>query len=205
MYRGEWFNTLSHLAGAVAAAVGLIFLLIAAGRGDDGWRLVAFLVYGASLVVLYTLSTLYHSLREPRKALFRRLEHCSIYVLIAGTYTPFALVTLRGFLGVLLLTVNWGLAFSGIVYEHLRHRGRRIFPVFLYLIMGWLIVVAWTPLVQALAPAGFSLLLAGGLLYSFGVIFYALDSRRPHFHGVWHLFVLGGSASHYFAVLFYVT
>lgn len=205
MYRGEWFNTLSHLAGAIAAAIGLVFLFLAGERQGDRWLLTAFLIYGVSLVILYTLSTLYHGLSGPAKAVCRRLEHCGIYILIAGTYTPFALVTLRGFWGMLLLTVNWGLAFYGIAYEHLRGKGRRIIPVVIYLIMGWMAVVAWSPLVQALAPAGFTLLLAGGILYTTGVIFYALDSWRPHYHGIWHMFVLAGSASHYFAVLLYVT
>lgn len=204
MYPGERFNSLTHLAGAIAAAVGMLVLLEAGAQRGDVWRIISFGIYGTTLVVLFTLSTLYHSLRGPRKAIFRRLEHCGIYVLIAGTYTPFGLVTLRESLGLLLLAINWGLAITGIIYEHVSGDERRVFPVILYLLMGWLLIVAWTPLKQALAPMGLALVVAGGLLYTSGILFYIFDKKRRFFHGIWHLFVLAGSASHYFAILLFV-
>ena len=202
MYRGEWFNSLTHLVGAIAAAIGLIVLL-AAGGGDPV-RLTAFAIYGITLVALYTLSTLYHSLRGRKKGVFRRLEHCGIYLLIAGTYTPFALITLRGRWGTLLFVLNWALAVCGIAYEHLVRSERRVLAVVLYVVMGWLVVIAWSPLVEALAPGGVALIVGGGVFYTGGIVFYALEYKRRLYHGIWHLFVLAGSMCHYFAVLWYV-
>ncbi|MBE0596195.1 MAG: hemolysin III family protein [Desulfuromonadales bacterium] len=205
MYPGERFNSITHLVGAVAAAIGLVVLLVVGAEQGDAWRMTSFAIYGTTLVVLFTLSTLYHSFRAGRKkAIFRRLEHCGIYVLIAGTYTPFGLVTLRESWGLTLLAINWGLAVTGILYEHLSRDQRRILPVVLYLLMGWLLVVAWVPLARAIAPTGLILIVLGGLFYSSGIVFYAFDYKWRFFHGIWHLFVLAGSASHYFAILLFV-
>lgn len=202
MYKGEYFNSLTHLFGAVASAIGLVILLTL--DNGDPVRYAALIIYGITLVVLYTLSTLYHSFQGPRKAIFRRLEHCSIYLLIAGSYTPFALITLRGKWGTALLVLNWALALCGIIYEHRTHDERRILAVVLYLIMGWLVVLAWSPLVAALPAPGVKLLMAGGVFYTGGIVFYALECKRRVFHGIWHLCVLAGSACHYFSVLWYV-
>lgn len=204
MYRGERFNGISHLIGAVLALAGLALLVTSAARQADAWKIVSFSLYGATLFLLYGFSTLYHSLRGRAKAIFRRLDHLAIYLLIAGTYTPFALVTLRGGWGWSLFGVIWGLAIAGMLLEYLPRQGPRILPVVIYLLMGWLALIALRPLIQALAPAGLAWLVAGGLFYTVGVLFYALDARLRHAHGVWHLFVLAGSVSHYFAVLFYV-
>ena len=204
MYRGERFNGISHLIGAVLALAGLALLVASAARQADAWKIVSFSLYGATLFLLYGFSTLYHSLRGRAKAIFRRLDHLAIYLLIAGTYTPFALVTLRGGWGWSLFGVIWGLAIAGMLLEYLPRQGPRILPVVIYLLMGWLALIALRPLMQALAPAGLAWLVAGGLFYTVGVLFYALDARLRHAHGVWHLFVLAGSVSHYFAVLFYV-
>ncbi len=204
MYPGERFNSITHLAGAIAAAIGMVVLLTVGARHGDIWRIVSFGIYGTTLVVLFTLSTLYHSFRGRKKAIFRRLEHCGIYLLIAGTYTPFGLVTLRESLGLILLAINWGLAFAGILYEHVSRDERRVFPVVLYLLMGWLLIVAWAPLTLALAPTGLALVVTGGLFYTSGIIFYIFDKKRRFFHGIWHLFVLAGSVSHYFAILLFV-
>jgi hemolysin III len=149
-------------------------------------------------------SALYHSLRGKAKDVFRKLDHHAIYLLIAGTYTPFTLVTLRGAWGWSLFGVIWGLAVLGIVVDSLPQKGLRILPVVIYLLMGWLVLMALKPLLQALPSMGFVWLLVGGLFYTGGVVFYALDERVRHFHGIWHLFVLMGSISHYITVLFYV-
>jgi hemolysin III len=204
MYPGERFNSISHLLGAVLALAGLVVLVVVAARQGDAWKIVSFSLYGATLFLLYGFSTLYHSLRGRAKTIFRRFDHLAIYLLIAGTYTPFTLVTLRGVWGWSLFGVVWGLAVAGMALEYLPRQGARILPVVIYLGMGWLALLALRPLLQALPPAGFVWLVAGGLFYTIGVLFYALDERLRHAHGVWHLFVLAGSASHYFAILRYV-
>jgi len=204
MYYGERFNGVTHLMGAVLAAAGAAALVVLAARQGDPWKIVSFSIYGAMLFGLYAVSTLYHSTRGRVKDVFRKLDHCSIYLLIAGTYTPFTLVTLRGAWGWSLFGVIWGLAAVGITQEAWLAKGARIFSLVIYVLMGWLAVIAVGPLVAALTPAGFAWLAAGGLLYTGGIIFYALDEKLRHGHGVWHLFVLAGSISHYLAILLYV-
>ena len=200
MYKGEFFNSISHLVGAVAALVGLVIVVVVAARQGDPWKIVSFSIYGATLFLLYTFSTLYHSLRGRAKRIFRKLDHLSIYFLIAGTYTPFTLVTLRGDWGWAIFGIIWGLVIVGIALESLPQQGSRIWSIVVYILMGWLILVALKPLLQALPTGGFIGLLLGGILYTGGLIFYALDTRVQHFHGIWHLFVLGGTASHFVTV-----
>ncbi len=204
MYYGERLNGITHLLGTALAAAGAAVLVVLAARQGDPWKIVSFSVYGAMLFSLYAVSTLYHSTRGKAKAVFRKLDHCAIYLLIAGTYTPFTLVTLRGAWGWSLFGVIWGLAALGIAQEAWLGKGARIVSLVIYFLMGWLSMIAVQPLISALTPAGFAWLVAGGLLYTGGIIFYALDEKLRHGHGVWHLFVLAGSASHYFAILFYV-
>lgn len=204
MYKGEKFNSISHIIGAVAAAAGLVALVVLAARQGDPWKIVSFSIYGTTLLLLYTFSTLYHSLRGKAKRIFRKLDHHSIYLLIAGTYTPFTLVTLRGAWGWSLFGIIWSLAAFGIALESMPRKGPRILPVVIYLVMGWLCLIALEPLLQTLPENGFAWLLAGGIFYTVGVAFYALDDRVPHFHGIWHLFVLAGSISHYVTIFFYV-
>ncbi len=204
MYKGERFNSISHLIGAIAALVGLVLLVVLAVRQGDWWKIISFSIYGVTLFLLYLLSTLYHSVQGPAKQILRQFDHYSIYLLIAGTYTPFTLVTLRGSWGWSIFGLIWSLAILGIVLELLHPKEIRIWPVIIYLLMGWLILIALRPLLQALPLAGFAWLLLGGVFYSVGVIFYLLDEKVRHFHGIWHLFVLAGSLSHYFTVLFYV-
>lgn len=204
MYKGERFNSISHLVGAVAALVGLVIVVVVAARQGDPWKIVSFSVYGATLFSLYTISTLYHSLRGRAKRIFRKLDHLSIYFLIAGTYTPFTLVTLRGAWGWTIFGIIWGLALVGIGLEALPQKGNRVLSVVVYVLMGWLVLVALEPLLQALPPAGFIWLLLGGICYTGGLAFYMFDEKVRHFHGVWHLFVLAGSISHYVTILFYV-
>lgn len=204
MYQGERFNSITHLAGTVLAAIGAPLLIVLAARSGDAWKIVGFSVYGAALFLLFGASTLYHSVRGRAKAVLRKLDHCSIYVLIAGTYTPFALVTLRGPWGWTLFGLAWGLAAVGIAQEFVFGKGARRLSIAIYVVMGWMGVAALRPLAEGLGAPGVAWLLAGGLLYTVGIIFYALDERVRHFHGVWHLFVLGGSAAHFVAVAFYV-
>ncbi len=204
MYEGERFNSISHIIGSAAAFAGLSILVVIAARQGDPWKIVSFSIYGATLFMLYTFSSLYHSLRGKPKIIFQRLDHYSIYILIAGTYTPFTLVTLRGSWGWSIFGVIWGLAVLGIIMEALSGKGRRILPVVIYISMGWLIFIALKPLVRALPTAGLFWLLLGGIFYTGGVVFYAMDDKVRHFHGVWHLFVLAGSVCHYFTVLFFV-
>ena len=204
MYRGERLNSYTHLAGLVLAAIGAPLLVALAARSGDASRIVACSIYGAALFLLFGASTLYHSLRGRAKAILRKLDHCSIYLLIAGTYTPFALVTLRGAWGWTLFGLAWGLALLGIVQEFVFGKGARRLSILIYLVMGWMAVAALRPLAAGLGTPGLAWLLAGGLLYTGGIVFYLLDERVRHFHGVWHLFVLAGSAAHFIAIAFYV-
>jgi len=204
MYRGEKFNALTHLGGAVLALAGSAVLIVLASRDGDPWKVVGVSIYGATLVSLYLVSTLYHSLRGRPKAVLRKLDHLGIYLLIAGSYTPFCLVTLRGPWGWTLLGVVWSLAALGMLQELRPRSEARIMSVAIYVVMGWVALAAAIPLVQSLGMAGFGWLLAGGLFYTVGIAFYAVDNRVRHAHGVWHLFVLAGSAAHFVAILAYV-
>jgi hemolysin III len=192
------------LTGVVLAGAGAVALIVPAAQLGDPWKIVSFSIYGAMLLLLYATSTLYHSIRGPSKAVWRRLDHCAIYLLIAGSYTPFALVTLRGGWGWSLFGVVWGLALLGMAQEKWLGQGKRRLSLAIYIVMGWLALVATVPLVEALKVEGFLWLAAGGLVYSIGIVFYATDHKWRHGHGVWHLFVIGGSACHYFTVLHYV-
>ncbi|MBK6322964.1 MAG: hemolysin III family protein [Burkholderiales bacterium] len=204
MYHGERFNSISHLVGAGLAVLGSVVLIVPAARLGDPWKIVSFSIYGAMLIALYVASTLYHSVRGRAKVILQKFDHCSIYLLIAGSYTPFALVSLRGVWGWSLLGAVWTLALVGILQEIWFAKGARVLSLVIYLLMGWLALVAIVPLWTALSPAGFAWLAAGGLFYTVGIIFYVADQRVRHGHGVWHLFVLGGSSCHFFTVLFFV-
>jgi len=204
MYYGERFNAVTHLGGAVMALAGTIVLVVLAALGGDPWKVVSVAIYGTTLVSLYSISSLYHSLRGRRKNILRELDHQSIYLLIAGSYTPFCLVTLRGPWGWSLLGTVWGLAVLGGLLELRPRKGPRVLSVAIYLLMGWVAVAALVPLLEALGPAGFAWLAAGGLFYTVGIVFFALDTRLTHAHGVWHLFVIAGSLCHYYAILRYV-
>jgi hemolysin III len=204
MYAGERLNGYTHLAGAVLALAGTTVLVVMAALKADPWRIASFAIYGATLTLLYVVSTLYHSLRGGAKDVFRKLDHCSIYLLIAGTYTPFTLVTLNGAWGWTLFGIVWGLALVGIVQEVWFASGARKTSLAIYLLMGWVALVALAPLGAALGWVGVAVLAGGGLFYTIGIVFYLYDERVRHFHGVWHLFVLAGSATHYAAIAAYV-
>ena len=202
--RGEIFNSVTHLVGSAFALGGLVVLLVVAVRTGDPWKIGSFAVYGVALVELYLVSTLYHAVRGRAKRIFRRLDHTSIYVLIAGTYTPFALVALRERWGRPLFATVWALALIGIAQEFLVPRRIRGLSVSLYLLMGWLAVAFFVPLRQAIGSTGMIWLAAGGILYTTGVFFYLVDEKYAHSHGIFHLFVLAGSVLHFFVILFFV-
>ena len=205
MVKGERFNSISHLIGAALALAGAVVLVVLASGDGDVRRMLSFSIYGTTLFLLYLISTLYHGLPPGRaKRVCRVLDHQAIYLLIAGSYTPFTLVTLEGAVGWWMFGAIWSMAVLGLVLDALPRRGRRVVPVVIYLAMGWLIVLAIDPLLAVLPREGFLWLLTGGVFYSSGVLFYALDHRFPWMHGLWHLFVLAGSISHYVAILVYV-
>jgi len=204
MYKGERLNSISHLLGAVFALAGGAVLITLAAVNGDSLRIISFSVYGFTLFLLYLISTLYHSLTGPAKRVFQILDHQAIYLLIAGTYTPFTLVGLNGTLGWWMFGVIWGLAAFGIVLDALPRTGPRVLPIIIYLVMGWLCLFALDPILAALPPQGFRWLLAGGIFYTSGIVFYILDHWYPRCHGIWHLFVLAGSISHYFAILLFL-
>jgi hemolysin III len=205
MYPGERFNSISHLIGACLALVGTVVLIVLASLHGDARKIVSLSIYSLSLLALYTFSTLYHSLKGRAKRVFRHLDHTAIYLLIAGSYTPLTLVVLGGRLGWALFAAVWALAVIGIVQEFRKVKGERVLSVVIYVTMGWLAVVALGPLARALGTAGFAGLISGGVFYTAGIAFYALDRRLPVFHGIWHLFVLAGSIAHYLVVLAYAT
>lgn len=204
MYYGEKLNAWTHLIGAVLALVGSVVLIVVAAQSGDPWKVVSVSIYSVTLVLLYSFSALYHSFRGRAKDILRALDHQGIYLLIAGSYTPFCLVTLRGPWGWSLLAVVWSLAVLGGVQELWQKSEARILSLVIYIAMGWVVVVALIPLVHALGTAGFIWLAAGGVFYTTGIVFYALDTRLAHAHGVWHLFVMAGSTAHYVAILYYV-
>jgi hemolysin III len=203
MYYGERLNSITHLVGAALAIAGATVLIASAAAQGDPWRITSFSIFGAMLVILYTASTLYHSVRPPAKDVLRRFDHSAIFLLIAGTYTPFALVSLRGALGWTMFAAIWAAAAHGI-WRAWRRRNDRPQSALPYAAMGWLGMIAIVPLLEALGPGGMLWLAAGGVLYTAGIVFYVNDERWRHAHGIWHLFVLGGSASHFTAVLFFV-
>ncbi|MDX1587472.1 MAG: hemolysin III family protein [Oleiphilaceae bacterium] len=196
----ERLNSLTHGLGAVLAVVATLSMVVMASLQGDPWRIVAVSVYGSTLITLFLASTLYHSAREPRwRRAFKMFDHCAIFLLIAGTYTPFLLVNMRGPTGWTLFGVIWGLATVGIVSKLVFGHRFKIIQVATYLLMGWLVVLASAELPEILNRTGLWLLVAGGLAYTGGVVFYLLE-RLPMNHAIWHLFVLAGAALHFFAV-----
>ena len=197
-------NSVTHGIGAVLSAIGLFVLVVLATLRGGPRLIVSVSVYGATLCLLYLISTLYHAIPTPRaRKVFRFLDHASIYLLIAGTYTPFTLVLLRGSWGWTLFGLVWGIAAAGVVFKAFATGRFGILSGCLYIAMGWLIIIAIKPLLAALPLSGFAWLMAGGLFYTGGMAFYAND-RKPYFHMIWHLFVLAGSLCHFVAILRYV-
>jgi len=200
----EIANSVTHGVGILLAVTGLAVLTAFAALRGDAWGVVGCSIFGATLVMLYTASTLYHAIQSVRvKKVMRVLDHSAIYLLIAGTYTPFTLVTLRGPWGWSLFGAVWGLALLGIVLRATLFRNLRVLPVILYVAIGWTVMIAVKPLAAALDTGGLVLLVCGGVAYTSGIVFYAWKNL-PYHHAVWHGFVLGGSVLHFFAILFYV-
>ena len=200
----EIASSITHGLGLAGSIVVLPFLIMAASRDGDAWRVTSAVIFGVSLILLYAASTFYHALRPSRaKSVFRVIDHSAIYVLIAGTYTPFLLGPLRGAWGWSLLAVIWALAIAGIVMKAtLGFRWARASTI-VYLAMGWIGVIALKPLIENVTPEGLLWLLAGGLAYTGGVVFFVFDQRLRYAHAIWHLFVATGSVCHVVAVLRY--
>lgn len=200
----EWVNVLTHALGVILSISGFFFLLDSAFFEYNPLKQISYAVYGVSLVALYTASTCYHAVRKPRlKKVFRTVDHCAIYLLIAGSYTPITLLGLDDLWGRGLLAVVWGMAFLGIAMKIFSTHRFKIFSTALYLLMGWMVVIAAEPLVDRLNSSALYWLIGGGVFYTVGVVFYAMDKRR-FYHAIWHLFVLCGSICHYIAILFYL-
>ena len=200
----EIIHAITHGVGVLLSIAGLSWMLYVSIGADDPWRIAASAIYGATLITLFLASTVYHSMfRSRHRDIFKLLDHCAIYLLIAGTYTPFVLVAMRTDTGWWLFGIIWALATAGIVKKlWLRHRFPKI-ALASYLAMGWLCVVAAPQIAAAIGPNGMAWLFAGGLSYTVGAIFYALD-RIPYNHAVWHVFVLLGGVCHFFSIIWHV-
>ncbi|MGA7158129.1 MAG: hemolysin III family protein [Acidobacteriaceae bacterium] len=196
-------NAITHGVGFALAAAGAAYLMVAAAGGSR-WSVVSCSVFAGTLVLVYLCSTLYHSLvTTPARHVFQVLDHSAIYLLIAGTYTPFLLVAMRGTVGWILFGIVWGLAAAGVVFKSVALGRLPVVSVVVYVLQGWLAVFAVRPLLHAVGWGGLLWLFAGGLAYTLGIVFFAMDRLR-YFHAVWHVFVLAGSIAHYFAILLYV-
>jgi hemolysin III len=207
MYYGERLNSITHLIGAVLALIGFGALLTVSVQQQDPLLIVGFVVFGVSLIQLYTMSTLYHSLPFPRvKRIFQKLDHVSIYLLIAGTYTPYMLVPLRAAGGLEMLVLIWSMAVIGVLLDLFVRKRIEWLQILIYLAMGWVCTLNYDALRAAVPTTGFIWLTVGGLAYTAGVIFYVLDNfnKLRHAHGIWHLFVLTGSVCHFISIVAYV-
>jgi hemolysin III len=200
----EAANCITHFLGVLLSIAALSVLVSLAALYGDVWRVVSFSIYGSTLVILYAISTLYHTFQSPRlKYLFRIFDHISIYLLIAGTYTPFTLVNMRGAWGWTLFGIIWGLALCGIIIK-ISQTGRwNLLSNLFYILMGWTVIIALKPLINSVPLPGIGLMVAGGCAYTFGVAFYAYK-KLPYHHAIWHCFVLAGSLFHFLAILWYV-
>ncbi len=200
----EIAHTITHGIGALLSIAGLAVLVSFASLNGDAWHIVSSSIYGATLIILYSASSLYHGISHPKaKALLQQFDHAAIYLLIAGTYTPFLLVSLRGVWGWSLFAVIWSIAIVGMIFEFVDAKRFKKLSLWLYLGLGWIVVLAIKPMLAQVETGGLVLLLLGGLSYSLGVIFYVREKMVYH-HAIWHLFVLAGSVFHFFSVLFYV-
>lgn len=207
MYHGEKFNSISHFIGAVLAQIGFGALITIGIQQNDWATLISFTTFGLTLVILYAMSTLYHSFEIPQlKRFFQKLDHVSIYFLIAGTYTPYMMVSLGDGNGPLMLVGIWGLALFGFLLDIFISERNEILQNCIYISMGWICLLEFDHLQEAIAPPGILLLVAGGIAYTGGIIFYVLDHHKKlnHAHGIWHLFVMAGSISHFISVIGYV-
>lgn len=197
----EIFNAVSHGAGSLLAIAGTVVLIVQAVICSDAWAVVSSCIYGASLIVLYTMSTLYHAINNDRaKAFFRIMDHNTIFFLIAGTYTPYTLVALRGPIGWILFGVVWGTAIVGIILNSIDLEKFKKISMVCYVLMGWVIVLAIKPMIASMSLISLLFLLIGGIFYTVGIVFYAIKKIK-YFHSIWHLFTVAGSVFHYFSIL----
>lgn len=200
----ELANGITHGIGLALSVVGLVVLVVLSIVRGNAWHIAGCTTFGVTLVLLYTASTLYHSFHAPRlKRILKILDHTAIYLLIAGTYTPFTLVNLRGFWGWTLFGLVWSLSVFGILWKLFHVERFQIVSTLVYVAMGWLVLIAIKPVMSAVPLSGMIWLFAGGLFYTVGVLFFAWK-RVPYNHAIWHVFVMAGSICHYFAVMFYV-
>ncbi|MFZ7103060.1 MAG: PAQR family membrane homeostasis protein TrhA [Peptococcaceae bacterium] len=200
----EIFSSITHGIGALLSVAALVILVAYASIHGDAWRIVSFSIYGFTLFFLYLSSTLYHSIfHEKTKRVLRIFDHSSIFLLIAGSYTPITLVSMRGVWGWILFSMVWLIAIIGIILKSISLDKMKRISIFLYIFMGWLIIIALKPMLTMIPPGLFTWLLMGGIIYTLGVIFYAWK-KIPFNHGIWHLFVLGGSTTHFLGILFYL-
>ncbi len=207
MYYGEKLNSITHLVGAVLALVGFGVLLTISIQEHNPLLIVSFTIFGFTLILLYTMSTLYHSFHPPKlKKIFQKLDHVSIYLLIAGTYTPYMLVSLRESGGLTMLMLIWIMAVIGLILDIFIKKRMEWLQVLIYLIMGWVCMLNYSELQAAIPSAGVVWLTLGGIAYTVGIIFYVLDNLKKlrHAHGIWHLFVLSGSICHFISIVTYV-
>lgn len=205
----EIFNAVTHIVGASFGIIALVVGVVIAALYSNAWGITSMVIYGVSMILLYVMSSIYHFLRKNKaKKVFRIFDHCTIYLLIAGTYTPFCLVALRnsGAWGYTIFGIVWGFAILGIIANAINMYSKPIiiFSQISYLAMGWCCIVAIVPLLKVLSVPGFILLLLGGVMYTIGAVFYLFGHKAKYIHSVWHLFVLAGSTLHFFSILFYV-
>lgn len=201
----ELLNAISHGLGALFGIVGTVLCIVKAANTGDPWRIVSGSIFGVTVLLLYLMSCLYHALKvNMAKRVFRVIDHCTIFLLIAGTYTPFTLVTLRGAIGWVLFGIVWGMAVLGITLNAVNLKKFSKISVACYLVMGWAIIAAFQPLAEALAPQGVSLLIWGGIAYTVGAILYGIGAKVKYFHSVFHFFCLAGTVLHFFAIYLYV-
>jgi len=197
----EIFNSISHGTGSLLSIAGMVVLIVFSAIYADAWAVVSSCIYGASLVILYTMSTLYHAITNPRaKAFFRIMDHNTIFFLIAGTYTPYTLVTLRGKTGWILFGIVWGAAIIGIILNSIDLEKFKKISLVCYVMMGWVIIFAIKSMIQNLPSYSLIMLLIGGIFYTVGIVFYVIKKIK-YFHSIWHLFTVAGSVFHYFSVL----
>ena len=198
----EIFNSVSHGAGGMLAIAGTVVLIVIAALYSNAWGVVSSAIYGASMIILYTMSTLYHAITNKKaKSFFRIMDHNTIFILIAGTYTPYTLVPLRGPVGWTLFGIIWGAAIIGIVFNSISLEKAKKLSLVCYVAMGWAIIFAIKPMIASVTKPSLVFLLIGGIFYTAGIVFYAVKKIR-YFHSVWHLFTVGGTVFHYFSILF---
>lgn len=201
----ELVNSISHGIGALFGVLALVLCVVVSAIHGDAWAVVASAIYGSSLIILYTMSSIYHALKVNKaKKVFRVIDHCSIYFLIAGTYTPYTLVSLRGGWGWTIFGIVWGVAILGIVLNAIDIKKFKVLSMITYLAIGWVIIIAIKPMLDAVEPGGLMLLLWGGIAYTVGAVFYGFGKKKKYIHSVFHIFCLLGSVLHFFSILFYV-